>query len=80
VKETSEEMSKHVSLARLLAELDWIEILNYAINRGIFSSAWNKPAVREWRNAGDSIYNSILLHLRDKGIDPYKTTVKVNSR
>ena len=73
-------MARRVSLADLLARLDWIKILRYAINEGLFQSAWNKPAVREWRNAGDSIYNSILIHLREKGIDPYRTYVQIEKK
>lgn len=66
------------SLAGLLANLDWKKILYHAVNEGILSSAWNENPVREWRNASDSIYCSILSHLREMGIDPYRTTVKIS--
>jgi len=66
-----------VSLAALLAELDWIKILDYAVNKSVFHSAWHKNPIVEWRNAGDSIYTATLQALRDVGIDAYKTKVHV---
>jgi len=72
----NKEMDK--SLVSLLANLDWKKILHHAINEGVFNSAWNKNPVREWRNASDSIYCSILFHLRETGIDPYRTIVKIS--
>ena len=65
------------SLVGLLASLDWKKILYHAINNEVFSSSWNKNAVREWRNASDSIYCSIISHIRESGIDPYNSKVKI---
>jgi len=66
------------SLAGLLANLDWKKILYHAVNEGVLSSAWSEKPVREWRNAADSIYCSILFHLREMEIDPYRTIVKIS--
>ncbi len=72
--------TKTISIAGLLGRLDWIEILDYAINKSILSTAWNKNPVKEWRNAGDSIYLAILNQLRQQGINPYKTKVEISKK
>jgi len=66
-----------VSLIELLSQLDWISILDHAINKGIFTSAWNKSPVNEWRNAGDSIFCAIIYQLEKKGIDVTKSRVNL---
>ena len=66
---------KYISLIDLLTILDWSKILYHAVNKGIFTSAWNKNAVREWRNAGDSIYLAVLNELEEIGIDTVESKV-----
>jgi len=62
-------MGKARSLFGLLAQLDWKEILRYAIESR--KSSWADNPVREWRNAGDTVFCALLEALRKKGVDPY---------
>lgn len=55
-----------------MAKLDWIKILDRAIKSR--STSWGADVVREWRNAGDTLWSSVIQAMRDAKIinDPWK--------
>jgi len=55
-------------LKYLLYTFDWIKILNEAIKSR--PTSWETQAVREWRNAGDTICFSVIQAFIEAGIFP----------
>ena len=49
-----------------LAKLDWIGILEKAIENR--PTSWGFNPVAEWRNASDEIYFGVLKALKEEGI------------
>jgi hypothetical protein len=53
------------TLLEILAPIDWRNILINAIKSR--PSSWGENPVREWRNAGDTIYCALISELRKRG-------------
>lgn len=64
IKEAVEEDRKEVEFK--ITRLDWIKILSGAIK--MRPTSWGKDVVREWRNASDEIWGSLMLACYKAGI------------
>lgn len=53
------------TLTQILSNIDWLNILIGAVNNR--KSSWGDNPVREWRNAGDTIYCALINELRKRG-------------
>jgi hypothetical protein len=58
-------MSKKETLRQILSKIDWKLVLKNAIERR--PTSWGDKPVREWRNAGDSVYCALMDELRKRG-------------
>ena len=56
----------YLNLRIELYKLNWIKILNDAINDR--KTSWSERPVREWRNAGDTVCFALIHALEDKGL------------
>jgi predicted metal-dependent peptidase len=54
------------SLTEILAKLDWQAILRKAIESR--PTSWGDNPVREWRNAGDTVYCALMAELKRRGV------------
>jgi hypothetical protein len=58
-------MRKKKTLRQILSEIDWKLVLKNAIENR--PTSWGDNPVREWRNAGDTIYCALMNELRKRG-------------
>ena len=60
---------------QIIYQLDWIKIMNNAINSR--KTSWNDNPIREWRNASDEVCSALIRELEDKKIIPsFEDTLK----
>ncbi len=58
--------NKSEKLRLILHNLDWIKILDKAINHR--KTSWKQDPVVEWRNASDEVCMAVINALEDKDI------------